>query len=788
MDPKAKEDSENLNPAQADYEDKFNNLSNAENKSPEKNSQNASDANSLNEAEKTSTGKNGFYKPSENNKSLNSIGKKGLMKKFGASGGVIGLIVCLFTIFQLIGGATGLLVHMKEVLFNWLHDADASTLIRSRKILAKKIRFEFSSEDKCNVRCKFGSVSSSTKRLFESRGTKLGFEFTFEEKSGAFGKRYVVKEIKFPDSADGTKGARVTNGKDFKLALKNTRNFANFRNIFNSKTATFLSSRFGNMLYKKFKLDKLAKVVGNTKEKAIASMRKSMGLEGETWRKGPSRSEELRKRFPRAYEAIDTVKAKGEKAKTLIGSACGVYDVSRVVTYAQKTMKIATYAGFAFLFLNMADRIKKGENPSPESVEVLANLLIDTDSDKKTESGARNANFGKSATDSTGYQIAAYKSSPGYLNEKDSVLGLGPSGGFLEFLSSSLGKVVAAIGFLGISWKILRVTCGFAYSPTFSFIAECAPDFNIGCAVRIVGGLIVSTVAFSYAINKGLQLLESKYVPIIDERTLGSDAGNIIYMGTASIMGSNSASLGMKAGDKASIKQYALDTAETRNEIVAADVLDASKTPFDPYNQYSFLGSILNNVGFYRFANSNLLGKFTTFGTIFRSSIYGLFPRSFADQNEADLRSEMFSKCQDKSLEAIGVSGDVFCNQGYVMSSEELNYEIDDVVGYMINNKHIDEDGKPMSQDYNNYIDYCVNRADPLGETGSSIADPELADLNPLTSITGAIDAARNALNDDRSEYGWQIGQYCVENSEMLSNFRTYTMDFALNETIDAYQ
>lgn len=126
------------------------------------------------------------------------------------------------------------------------------------------------------------------------------------------------------------------------------------------------------------------------------------------------------------------------------------------------------------------------------------------------------------------------------------------------------------------------------------------------------------------------------------------------------------------------------------------------------------------------------------------------------------------------------------------MSSEELNVDSEKVIDYMIDPAHpyIDADTgevlpgtatvdplggsvvdidpvtlKPTTSvvttnnnDYKNYLDYCANRTTPIGETSGSIED---------------------------ANYNWEVGVKCTENNEMMHMFRAYTMDKAINDTMD---
>jgi len=804
---------ENLNPSQYDYEQKFNDLSGAEKQASNPDLENdAKDAQSINNAESSSQSGSGFYKPGGSKSK--TTGAKGLLKKYGPAGGIAGLLV---------GGGFGLsvffspallLVHVKEIFHNAANDTKAPAYIRSNKLLYKKFKesrwaFQNSSgqdlgyddsynNTKCNIRCKFGTINASTKRLYETRGARLGIQVELEPVKRFGITRYTIKSMTFPD------GKRITNGNDFRTALKDPVKAGLFVALWKSKTAIFLTKAFPNMLLKKFGLDKVSSLAGEKKEEVIKYLRKKMGLTGDSRAtQDPVEESRLKKRFPGLFTRMENVSLRLKKIQTKSatwGGLCMAYDVGRVYGWVLKSAKILAYARFAMLFLQMADKIKAQESPSPAEVSVLSEQLSSPD---VTGNQTNNPTYGQSATDSTGYKLAAYGVSPGNLNEKESKISLAPSAGIWSFISGILSGLTTAVLYLGGGLKIMSIVCGMAYNPYLSPLIECVDEIieALGTAgltspaglVTCAGGIILASLAFLVVpalVTIGLQKLIESKTPELDETTIGAEAGNSIYMGTSAIMGGNSATYGMKpASSKEEIKQFALDTSEANEEILAMDRYEASKEPFDAYNQYSFLGTVLNKAGFYNFSSSNILSKFSFLSSFMQRSVKSLMPYSYAAVDEAESKANNFSKCGDASMNAIGVTGDIFCNPTYVMSSDELNSETGDVVDYMLREGHIDDEGNPISNRYKNYLEYCANRLDPLGETSASIADEGIASLGPLmlfklNPYQDLMDNVSNLL-DGKGVYTYQIGERCAQNDTEMSNFRSYTMDYQLNDTMD---
>jgi len=687
--------------------------------------------------------------------------KMSLLKKKGPMTAIV---------LTLVGGGIGIggllspsliLIHLKET-FAGLDNSTSALIIKTNKMMANKVKNSFaeSSTGKCNLACKFGSMNDTMKRNFEAKG------YTIEANKKTITGKYIVESMTFPDGV-----TKITTGAEFTEAIKDPGRASSFNKVFNSKAVYFLNSKFGQTLRLKFGLDKLPKLAGETKEKVTESLRKALGLEGSTAAEDPA----LRLTTPEERLAASKFKAVSEfingKAKSLNtavgagGLICGAYGIAKGITYADKFAKIAAFAGFAMLFLNAADQIKAGD-ADPAVISQLGDQLTQTDAN------------GKSAMDSLGYRMGAYGDT-GSLSSEDQKYSITPAFGVVgilakltSYLTSGGSKALTTARVVCKVSNNLFVAVGTSCPEQITaIIAASVGSGGVGaipaallgagwCAAKIIGQIKLFSIAISEVLSQVVPAIVKNDLPLLDENTIGEAAGDSIYSGTSQILGGKSAAYGLKAGNKAEIEQYAIDTASIQRQNDTIARYDARDTPFDITNQYSFLGSIAQTVNLGAIYNQSLLSSF--------KNIFSIIPKSLATIANnvgavTNSRAALYSgQCNDDGLLSLGIDADAFCNPSYVMSSGELNSDINDVLKYMTDKAHtyINEDtGDAISgSDYQKYLDFCANRIGPLGETQSPI---------------------------EEDDYDWKVGLRCVENSEMLSNFRSYTMDKAINDTMD---
>ncbi len=216
------------------------------------------------------------------------------------------------------------------------------------------------------------------------------------------------------------------------------------------------------------------------------------------------------------------------------------------------------------------------------------------------------------------------------------------------------------------------------------------------------------------------------------------------------------------------------------------------------------------------------------------NAAYFLQPNPF----KAD-RMGQCTAAQEPEYWNIGINPDVACNVRYSMSRQELGANVGDVLNYMTK-AHPNESDKSVQEiqqrlgrtdgerdagevsrqlsearqgnqaefidkktgkankftEYEKYLTYCVNREDPWGRSAMVVRRDELSEeekqARRATKDQNGVPISDNDKGDiyetkqtasymsitEGSSYDqdWYSGKKCLENSEMLRNFRAYTM------------
>lgn len=754
-----------------------------------------------------------------------TTGFKGVFNQFKKKG-PLGLIIGLLLgggagILGLLTPGIAI-VHFKETLVGDLNDQLAAVDLRTTHVFRAKLKDLGATGSVCtnlvSVRCKFGTMSERQAKKFRAAGFEIN-----DNGKGALTGRQKVGSMTFTDSA-GNKIA-INNPNDLQRLMRNNLEVNQaVRKAFNPKFES-LRDKVAKSVFNKFKTDKSKKVKGNTNEErdkavneATAGNKATGGdvVKTETDKDGKERryildddgttkhfegdaSGEFEKRLD-AFNSVSerfNASSTGEKATknalksglkgvSVLGAAdtaCTVYNTARVVAATAKVTRALALAQFAMVFFNMADEIKaqgsgvvlSDENKlKPEDVEYVGNILTSVDTrqnvvnEESTWSGDSNPEdrvaeekpnpfYGKNAFDSPGFKTAAYNEAPILSSESQQYMVGGALVGTLSVVLDDIAKVIPG------GKSSIRSTCGTIQSwwaRSLGFVAGIfAGAFTFGASTLV-------SVGASVAVGFALPFLESMLADMLAGNVVGADtkgvnAGDASFSGAGALLGGVAMARGMKPLNKAGVKSYTAATNQVKNDYIALETNEARDTPFDIYNQYSFLGSMTRSL--YPVADSSsksISAAFLAAPQLLSTSFNSLFnPNANAAQ---PFNEERFSRCSDEGYAALGIDADVFCNVRYGLSDEELNMETDVVVDYMLNNKHIGEEGQPASDAYKTWIKECTQRTSPEG--GIVGWGEELPDSGDET------------LSD---------GSLCMEDSEQNKNFRVYTIDSSINDASD---
>lgn len=686
----------------------------------------------------------------------------GQVRKKGPIGGIIAVILGggFFSVFL---APVSLLMHVKNALLNDLSDATPAINIRTDMLIRNKMKGLQKTGSICTgkltVRCKFATMSNREVRRFERAKPSDGSRFKVNSEK-RFG-RHIVKSIDFI-RADGSV-LKLDNPQKMKEFARKTEGRAALGKVYQSRSMAFISNTFSKAIGK-VKLTKKSTTSGSSDREVKESFDRSTGAD----RAPPT---EEGGRFKNAVDGARNLTSQARSPATIaaaVAMACPVYNTARAITYSIKTAKFLAFAAFANEFLKETDKLMAGE-ADPEVISTLGNQLTSVDMRKKIENNdgqmVDNPNYGKSPTDSAGYKLAAY-GDVNNLNEQSQPFSLG--------IEEEDGNLLAALGaFVSLPGKIpggktvWREFCKWAIPLGFAGIATVC----ILSTVTIIGGVTCGIInglvgaAIGYAVGHGLAKLAETIIKshgpmLLDAATKGTDVGNALFAGTSVMLGAMAATYGMMPGSKDSLKDYFAYTDSERKLQIAADTYDAQTEPFNANNQYSFLGSIVQSDGLIGLQKAGLLTKMSALTSMFGSAVSS-FGKVGAAYNEPakPYDDKRFSQCQDQELKDAGVDGDVFCNVRYSMSAYELEMDPDENVQYMVNHDHIDEEnGDAVSDVFQKFQEFCVERTDPIGSTPEPI----------------------------EKEDDWDTGKNCTIQNEMMSNFRVYTMNFEIQDGLES--
>lgn len=697
-------------------------------------------------------------------------------------GPIVGIIITL------LGGSIGiaglaspsfLLMQIKETLLGFTDNATPALSIRTKLSLQLKANsiangFQYSDADgKCNIRCKFGTMDSKLINSFEYEN------WTVEKRATRVPGRFVVTSITPP----GEGATPITSGAQFKEFMRSSTNLALLNRVIDFRAAYYLNAGYKKVT-RMFGLDKTAKVTGNTEDEVKDSIREAQGLDPEGEGVDPNGTDDEQE----ADRKVGSKQSTGLKAKFKVGAGkafniqaavCGLYDVGRGISLGTKLAKVAVFASTAWMVLNITDMIMAGDNPSPEAVEEVAGRITDYQTNESNADGTENAYFEKSFTDSKSYNMAAYLDNPGELSAQEQKFAMTSAsvGGFIGSVLAWVGQNNSA------QYVALRGMCSVG-GITAGTVGSCAVSGGVSSVIPVVG--TAAGIALCAVVQTGLgavigfgagSLMSNLFNMIIQNEMpnvasiVGGELGDASYSGISTIESSRFQIAGGSAATSASaLSDYRLAVADETRQMTEVAYIEAKQTPYDINNQYSFLGSLVRKLGVVELADSSFSSGVTNALSLIPRSVASLISPVSADESNAAKYAALYDgTCSDSGLAGLGIACDAFSNPAFVMSEKAMNADINTTLSFM-ENTFIDEEGDPIpGTQYDKFVEYCVEREIPLGESEIPLTGDL---LNPDTW--------------DQSNYDWANGSECIKDDTTTNNFRTYTMDKLINDSLDS--
>ncbi|MDB5177169.1 MAG: peptidase [Candidatus Saccharibacteria bacterium] len=665
------------------------------------------------------------------------------LKKFTPFGGIVGLI--LFAVVGVSGGtdtlAASLLINFKEMLHNDRSDGTRANQIFARATIAKKIDYKGAGCGTIAIKCRMGTMSDTQRQNYERAGFKVEgkaigtdgkvtgdykteeqTKTTTSDTKNTTGNRYIVDRITFPD------GKIVTSGDGFfKYTQANVKMRVASVKAFNPRSAFFLNERSTAILNKTFKFSKGNTLSGKTKEEIDKSFNdKTGGATNEEIKAGTKSTkteEEAKKLSSRIKEKV------GGAADAVATGACQAYNLSKYGIAAIKTARMYELVSFALPWLQAADQIKDQGKIAPEIVDNLSSRLVSYQHNKTLTSsitydgvnypaGSPNPKYNLTATDGQGYQLALGDRSKLKDFARTWLLG-GNKQSTVNKIQGTLTSINSAGGIVDSKTgaQAIRLGCKILNSPQGAIIGVGA--VTLDCLTSIIGneatgpqgcatavGWLLAGAGATIAINElGQKLIEYAAQEAVNNLNLGSDlngvdAGDAMAAGAGLMLGTQATSAGLQPSKSVTDTQnYIAQTEDVNNQYIAAEQYNARDTPFDIYNQYSFLGSIVSKMQPVTVSQPSLFSSVTNLSSIFSSTLAtgsdtanALYSQPSSTQTERYNCNDPNSPEYDPDLAAIGAVGDKFCSIATLMPTKDLQAAqaqinggttIDDVIDYM---------------------------------------------------------------------------------------------------------
>lgn len=666
------------------------------------------------------------------------------------------------------------IVQMKEVLTQALNDQLHAVDSRSKSLFKATMKGPAS----CGavLICKsFSTMSNNEVKDFEkNKNIKIDREMVDAENGR-------VTKITFTDSASGK--TVIGNDAELQNALKNNVEFkAAWTKGFNPQYESLSDSVVQKVLYK-LKATKNQDISGSSDEERQKKLNQASGglqdsgaktITEKTDKDGNKTyvdengnpidrsqvdaAKEMEKRvegYAASGGTAGVLKKAAGSAVLVTGTAdtaCSLFNGIRHVSALAKNIKKAQMARYALaLVLTPADRIKAGD-ANESDTNFVGNTLMATTAPTKVidETKITQATSNKiptitstdigNAFDSKGYKLASGES-VGKLSSNDARFSLGGVGStrILDAITKRISQVVNGGN---PDPKALSKKCGYIQS---WFVRGGALAVGLVAGVASLGLSTLAIGGASFALQLAAPLIESSLADIIAGNVAkdisGYDSGNAVYAGTASMLGDVAENRGMEPVSTQGGSDYIAANKQTSAEYASLNSYMARETPFDIYNNYSFMGSIISTL-------VPVAQQSRTSAGMAVMGMASLLPRSLASilqPSAGALSNDYFGQCGDMAYQSLGIQAGPFCEVRHWMSNDELAMDPAENAVWMAQTGNIDTNSKTGAakdngQDWNyvTFLEECTHRTAGWGEPqdengggdGSNCLNPKYKDMN----------------------------------------------------------
>jgi hypothetical protein len=676
-------------------------------------------------------------------------------KRFGPSGGLIGIIVGGFGLTSVVMAPGSLLVAIEKAVTNDSSDSTRTNIVFRRAYMSNL--FKKGSNDKLKSEGKFAEKTDVMSPDQKARFEKAGFTDVQLDSDGKLismkspGGELLDSGPKFLDYSENTVEGRKAAG-----------------DVFDVRSAFFQNQKFQDVL-DKFSLKKSKRISPSDEEDPVkrkAAIDKSFddntGLKEEADPAARAKSLNDKTIGDNASKIKDKIGAVTDKAGKAglaalpISAACSFYNVAKITTATIKAQWIYELISFAYPFVRAAAQIEDQGDIEPSVVENLADRLTWFDSNEKLPNGQLNPQFNKTAMDSQGLQMAIYGDFTGLSKFTQQYTSWGWEVGVNSVASSFVKGIQQFVGGKGN----VKTICSGAKLAQEVAMLQCLNPIGVAlCAGAAAFMPLVEKALVALAVEQ-LAQPAMKFLSQVDLSSAlrGEGAGDAIAAGIGLLLSNQSLGSGLRpagGSDKLNlIKKFISSTNDSYYAYVTQPEIDDAKAhPFDVTNQYSFTGRLASMINPNLFGDGTIFSKAanltsvvgSSFATLSNPSANALFSQpsnmTYTDALGGDAAANRIGKCQDPDMQEIDAACDWsgrivgYTSDNVINGANQIanggggsNDIIAKSLDYLKQNKDINPDTGDIipKSDFDNWVNYCTDkRKDPVGTTTQPIADDD---------------------------------------------------------------
>jgi hypothetical protein len=750
-------DDDKLNPGQANYDAKVNNVGKREQAGTfdtvSKNYNKTAD--DTQENRNIAKAKALENTPSANwtNKVVGGIANASGLKTKKSNNPLIAILIIIFgggASFAGLFGAMSLLP--LDVVAQFIKKEDSqntSFTIRTDKIINAKISQSTTSGlcnpnlPKLSLLCKYERPSNKLLNALDKQGISA------LDKAGVVIKGTGLFPNARPDHYS-FKGETIT-AKDFSTKLTNDAEFrAAFHNAYTPRFVAFADNIFKAIKDKfHFTLTDKLKGAKDTKTATTALEENSKGPEtgakaaaGDIVAEENIVKEELTAQMEKETKNIAHA-GKGNAIALAASVVCAAGDIPSLIINAVRAYQLVQLIDYAATIVTTVNAWKAGD-AQPQEITALGDMLTVAVAGKSAMDsfGIKNILFGDTTTTDTSWK----QFSPGA-----SVIDNPSIGGVSQFTSSDIKKGI----------------CNVATNPVTGFVADAVtsetivgPLLNIGIGIALstvldqIGPSIIHGV-FALLPTNIFQPLISFFLGDLAKGRVGIEAGNLLSSGIVHLLGQTANKGGNMPLTVA--QKLAYDNTTAQVNLAYAQEDRATHSPFDASNPNTLLGSFVSNLLPYYGNMGSVAGVFSSLGSIITGSIGTIIGQPAA--NAVSANGAQYKLCDDPAITGFGkdVAAGPFCNIEYGIPPEYLGL-----------------DPQTVANDLAKQIDSTTGEPNPA-------PNPPISILDATTEAKGSLSGWMALCTDGGSDHASD----CKITDKTTAEYAIYTIDHRVQTTMD---